>query len=206
MSVVYLVSTTFNNFLKGASQMQAELRVKGYGSNVELITITDSNWNRLTERQQKVISMRYGINGEDRLTLKQVSEKINRLDGSGLVSTTTVRNLEYRALRHLRLRSFSPWGVDVFTEDTRVENLNLSVRTCNCLRNANIQTVKDLISKTEKELLKSKNFGKKSVNEIKDLLDYYGFQLKDQYTVKQLAMLQAIKGLKSAINILERLI
>ncbi|HUZ05138.1 MAG TPA: DNA-directed RNA polymerase subunit alpha, partial [Acidobacteriaceae bacterium] len=48
-----------------------------------------------------------------------------------------------------------------------VEELELSVRSYNCLKNANIQTIGELVQKTEAEMLKTKNFGRKSLNEIK---------------------------------------
>ena len=51
-----------------------------------------------------------------------------------------------------------------------VEELELSVRSNNCLKNANIRTVAELVQKTETDLLKTRNFGKKSLNEIKGLL------------------------------------
>src|SRR5438309_1705882 len=49
-----------------------------------------------------------------------------------------------------------------------VEELELSVRSYNCLKNANIQTIGELVQKTEAEMLKTKNFGRKSLNEIKE--------------------------------------
>jgi DNA-directed RNA polymerase subunit alpha len=51
-----------------------------------------------------------------------------------------------------------------------VEELELSVRSYNCLKNANIQTISDLVQKTEAEMLRTKNFGRKSLNEIKEIL------------------------------------
>ncbi len=51
-----------------------------------------------------------------------------------------------------------------------VNELELSVRAANCLKNANINTIGELIQKTEAEMLKTKNFGRKSLNEIKELL------------------------------------
>ncbi len=51
-----------------------------------------------------------------------------------------------------------------------VEELELSVRSYNCLKNANIQSIGDLVQKTEGEMLRTKNFGRKSLNEIKELL------------------------------------
>lgn len=54
---------------------------------------------------------------------------------------------------------------------TRVDELELSVRSSNCLRAANIQTLADLVTKTESEMLKYRNFGRKSLNEIGTLLE-----------------------------------
>ncbi len=54
--------------------------------------------------------------------------------------------------------------------DRSIDELDLSVRSYNCLKNAGIETVRDLVQKTEPELLKTKNFGRKSLNEIKELL------------------------------------
>jgi DNA-directed RNA polymerase subunit alpha len=55
-----------------------------------------------------------------------------------------------------------------------VEELELSVRSYNCLKNANIQTIGDLVQKTEAEMLRTKNFGRKSLNEIKEILQGLG--------------------------------
>lgn len=51
-----------------------------------------------------------------------------------------------------------------------IEELELSVRSYNCLKNANIQTIGELVRKSEAEMLKTKNFGRKSLNEIKEIL------------------------------------
>jgi DNA-directed RNA polymerase subunit alpha len=58
-----------------------------------------------------------------------------------------------------------------------VEELELSVRSYNCLKNANIKTIGDLVTKTEAEMLKTKNFGRKSLAEIKDTLAAMGLSL-----------------------------
>src|SRR5471032_2908739 len=55
-----------------------------------------------------------------------------------------------------------------------VEELELSVRSYNCLKNANIQTIGDLVQKSEAEMLRTKNFGRKSLNEIKEILSGLG--------------------------------
>ncbi len=58
-----------------------------------------------------------------------------------------------------------------------VEELELSVRSYNCLKNANIQTIGELVQKTEAEMLRTKNFGRKSLNEIKEILGNMGLSL-----------------------------
>ncbi len=58
-----------------------------------------------------------------------------------------------------------------------VDELELSVRSANCLQNANIKTIGDLVQKTEAEMLKTKNFGRKSLKEIKEILSEMGLSL-----------------------------
>jgi hypothetical protein len=60
---------------------------------------------------------------------------------------------------------------------TKVDELELSVRTANCLRNDNIAYISDLVQKTEAEMLRTPNFGRKSLNEIKEVLAQMGFHL-----------------------------
>jgi DNA-directed RNA polymerase subunit alpha len=61
--------------------------------------------------------------------------------------------------------------------DKSVEELELSVRSYNCLKNADIRTLRELVEKTEGEMLKTKNFGRKSLNEIKEILATMGLGL-----------------------------
>ncbi|MGD8376628.1 MAG: DNA-directed RNA polymerase subunit alpha [Acidobacteriota bacterium] len=58
-----------------------------------------------------------------------------------------------------------------------VDELELSVRSYNCLKNADIRTIGELVQKTEAEMLKTKNFGRKSLNEIKEILHGMGLSL-----------------------------
>ena len=58
-----------------------------------------------------------------------------------------------------------------------VDELELSVRSANCLKNAGIRTIRDLVQRSEKEMLETKNFGRKSLNEIKDILRPMGLSL-----------------------------
>jgi DNA-directed RNA polymerase subunit alpha len=68
-------------------------------------------------------------------------------------------------------------GVGNENLDKSVEELELSVRSYNCLKNANIRTIRELVLKTEGEMLKTKNFGRKSLNEIKEILHTMGLSL-----------------------------
>jgi len=61
--------------------------------------------------------------------------------------------------------------------DKPIEDLELSVRSANCLKNADINFIGQLVQKTEQEMLRTKNFGRKSLNEIKVLLDEMGLSL-----------------------------
>ena len=72
-----------------------------------------------------------------------------------------------------------------------VDELELSVRASNCLKTANIRTIADLVQKTESELLKTKNFGKKSLNEIKTILGEMGFSLGIRLDPEELERLRA---------------
>jgi DNA-directed RNA polymerase subunit alpha len=58
-----------------------------------------------------------------------------------------------------------------------VDELELSVRSANCLKNANIQYISELVQKTEQDILQTKNFGRKSLNEIKEVLKGMGLHL-----------------------------
>ncbi len=59
----------------------------------------------------------------------------------------------------------------------RVDELELSVRSANCLQNAKIRFIGELVQKTESEILRTKNFGRKSLNEIKEILGEMGLSL-----------------------------
>ncbi len=58
-----------------------------------------------------------------------------------------------------------------------VDELELSVRSANCLKNADIRYIGELVQKSEAEMLKTKNFGRKSLNEIKEILAEMGLSL-----------------------------
>lgn len=68
--------------------------------------------------------------------------------------------------------------------DRSVEELELSVRSYNCLKNANITTIRELVQKSEQEMLRTKNFGRKSLNEIKEILAAMGLSLGMKFDEK----------------------
>ncbi len=68
--------------------------------------------------------------------------------------------------------------------DRSVEELELSVRSYNCLKNANISTIRELVVRSEQEMLKTKNFGRKSLNEIKEILSAMGLSLGMKFDEK----------------------
>ena len=82
-------------------------------------------------------------------------EEINRIENKPVQTTTPTNNALLKP----------------------VSELELSVRSANCLQNANIKYIYELVSKTEGEMLRTKNFGRKSLNEIKELLTNMGLGL-----------------------------
>lgn len=67
-----------------------------------------------------------------------------------------------------------------------IDELELSVRAYNCLKNANIKNIAELVQKTEYEMLKTKNFGRKSLNEIKELLNSMGLHFGMRINLNEL--------------------
>jgi hypothetical protein len=61
--------------------------------------------------------------------------------------------------------------------DVRVEELEFSVRALNCFFDEGIRTLRDLVTKSESELLRIPNFGRKTLHEVKELLDLFGLEL-----------------------------
>jgi len=85
-----------------------------------------------------------------------------------------------------------------------VEELELSVRSYNCLKNANIQTIAELVQKTDSEMLRTRNFGRKSLNEIKEILEnmelHLGVKL-DAEDLKQVTQAKKKKEVEVEVDI-----
>lgn len=92
-----------------------------------------------------------------------------------------------------RTSASSQMGMATINENLlkSIDELELSVRAHNCLKNANIQTIADLVQKTEQEMLKTKNFGRKSLNEIKSILRSMGLDFGMKIDMEALKALQA---------------
>jgi len=118
-------------------------------------------------------------------TLVQKSEaEMLRTSNFGAKSLTEIKE----SLAHLGLKlgmevgSWPPHSLDDLSERIapflkRVDDLELSVRSTNCLQNANIFYIGELVRQSEPELLRKPNFGRKSLNEIKDVLEQLGLHL-----------------------------
>ena len=63
--------------------------------------------------------------------------------------------------------------------DVRVYELEFSVRALSCFKNNGIRTVRDIVAKSEFELMRTPNFGRKSLNEVKEMLNVFGLKLRD---------------------------
>ncbi len=80
------------------------------------------------------------------------------------------------ALRRDESASEEQSGLDALLAKS-IDDLNLSVRSANSLKNANIHTLRDLVRRSEKDMLETKNFGKKSLEEVQEVLDRLGLSL-----------------------------
>jgi DNA-directed RNA polymerase subunit alpha len=67
-------------------------------------------------------------------------------------------------------------GIDAVLART-IDELDLSVRSANCLKNASIHTLRDLVRRSEREMLETKNFGRKSLEEVQEILADFGLRL-----------------------------
>ncbi|OGG43622.1 hypothetical protein A3G50_00920 [Candidatus Jorgensenbacteria bacterium RIFCSPLOWO2_12_FULL_42_11] len=137
----------------------------------------------LSSREAEVVRGRFGLNTELK-TLEEIAENFG-------VSRERVRQIEFRALRKLRKRIFAKPVISKGEESalpyesrfrglllTPISELELSVRSANCFKMANIRIIADLVIKNEEELLGLKYFGKKSLSEIKSLLESLGLSLR----------------------------
>jgi len=79
-----------------------------------------------------------------------------------------------------------------------VDEMELSVRSYNCLKNADIRTIADLVQKTEQEMLRTKNFGRKSLNEIKEIILAMGLHFNMRVEPEDLEKVAKMKRTENA--------
>jgi len=129
----------------------------------------------------------------DRLTMELVTDGSVRPDDA---MAFAAKILKEQLQIFINFDEFPEPEVDEISEEKpalnenlyrRVDELELSVRSANCLQNANIKYIGELCQKSEPEMLKTKNFGRKSLNEIKEILSCMGLSLGmklDSFTVE----------------------
>ena len=156
-------------------------------SGLQLGTIsTDSNYSPVRKANYTVENTRVGHDSRfDKLTIEVWT------NGSILPQEALALSAEI-LIAHLNkfldvadiTRDINIEKDEVKVEENRYENftieeLDLSVRSYNCLKRAGIQTILELTDKTEEDMMKVKNLGKKSLKEIKEKLIAYGLSFKD---------------------------
>ncbi len=154
------------------------------GSSVGIIA-TDSNYSPITKVNYSVTSTRVGHDENyDRLTL-EVWTNGAITPQSALALSAQILIEHYKPFLDLEE---SVLDVEVFNEqleleaqqsdDKKIEELDISVRSYNCLKRAGIQTINELANRTEDEVLKLRSLGKKSFKEIKDKLIELGLNFR----------------------------
>ncbi|MFW5855754.1 MAG: DNA-directed RNA polymerase subunit alpha [Bacillota bacterium] len=170
---------------RGRGYVSAEENAEHFDKIIGLIPI-DSSFSPVERANFKVQDTRVGqVTDYDRLVLEvQTNGSVTPDDAISLAAKIMVEHLEL----FINLTDEID-EVEIMVEkeeeerdkilDTTIEELELSVRSSNCLKRAGINTVEELTQKTEDDLMKVRNLGKKSLQEIKDKLEELGLELKD---------------------------
>ncbi|MGM0436795.1 MAG: DNA-directed RNA polymerase subunit alpha [Bacillota bacterium] len=170
---------------KGRGYVSAEENQKHFDKIIGLIPI-DSSFSPVVRANFNVEDTRVGqVTDFDRLILEVLTNgSITPDDAISLSAKIMVEHLDL----FINLTDEID-DVEIMVEkeeeernqilDTTIEELELSVRSSNCLKRAGINTVEELVDKTEDDLMKVRNLGKKSLQEIKDKLDELDLDLKD---------------------------
>lgn len=170
---------------KGRGYVPAE-RNKQLNNTIGVIPM-DSIYTPVTKVNYKIDNTRVGqVTDFDKLTLEVWT--------SGVISAEDAVSLAAKIItEHLNLfvnLSAEGAGADIMVEkgdagkekvlEMTIEELDLSVRSFNCLKRAGINTVEDLISRTEDDMMKVRNLGRKSLEEVINKLDSLGFTLSKE--------------------------
>jgi DNA-directed RNA polymerase subunit alpha len=170
---------------KGRGYHTAEENKDNFEKVIGLIPI-DSSFSPIDRANFDIENTRVGqVTDYDRLVLEvKTNGSINPDDAISLAAKIMVEHLELFINLTDEIEDVEIM-VEVEEEekdkilDTTIEELELSVRSSNCLKRAGINTVEELVDKTEDDLMKVRNLGKKSLQEIKDKLDELELELKD---------------------------
>ena len=142
----------------------------------------EKDLSNLTEREREVLKMRSGLFYHNKpYTLEEVGQVFG-------VGRERIRQIEAKAIRKInhyqrkqRFNQVNETSKEVITDNTPVEELDLSVRSYNCLKRANVHTVGELTLKTEEEMMRVRNLGRKSLKEVVQKLREIGLDLKRTY-------------------------
>ena len=156
-------------------------------ANVANVIATDSNYSPVVKVSYKVEPTRVQHDSNfDKLVLEiETNGSMNPQDAIALSAQMLVKHFEVISKI---ITTYEP--VDMFAEevtvvndepqtDGQIEDLDLSMRSYNCLKRANITTIKDLVNTSEGDLNRVRNLGRKSIKEIKDKLHKRGLALKE---------------------------
>ena len=155
--------------------------------NLPLGTIaTDSNYSPVRKANYTVDNTRVGHDSHfDKLTVEvwtdgSITPQVALAESANLLIKHFEKFLDVAEItRDINIeKDVAPVEENKY-ENFAIEELDLSVRSYNCLKRAGIQTVLELTEKTEEDMMKVKNLGKKSLKEIKEKLAGYGLSFKD---------------------------
>ena len=155
--------------------------------NLQLGTIaTDSNYSPVRKANYTVDATRVGHDSHfDKLTIEvwtdgSITPQVALAESANLLIKHFEKFLDVAEItRDINIeKDIAPVEENKY-ENFAIEELDLSVRSYNCLKRAGIQTVLELTEKTEEDMMKVKNLGKKSLKEIKEKLAAYGLSFKD---------------------------
>ena len=171
---------------KGRGYHTAEENKDLFDNNVIGLIPIDSSYSPIDRANFNIENTRVGqVTDFDRLVLEvDTNGSIHPDDAISLAAKIMVEHLELFINLTDEIEDVEIM-VEVEEEekdkilDTTIEELELSVRSSNCLKRAGINTVEELVDKTEDDLMKVRNLGKKSLQEIKDKLDELELDLKE---------------------------
>ena len=156
------------------------------GASIVGLIATDSNYSPVTRVSYEVEPTRVGHDSKfDKLTLEVwTNGSIKPQSALALAAQMLVTNLTpfvelEKTVEELNMIKEEVPVVENKFNNTPIEELDLSARSYNCLKRAAITTVSELTQKTEEEMMKVKNLGKKSLREIKEKLAEQGLSFRD---------------------------